>query len=57
MVNLHVTSVDMLFFCLILDKNECDGEDICQDGQYCVNNPGSYSCQGEWYIIFRIRCF
>lgn len=28
------------------DKNECDEEDICGEGQYCVNNPGSFVCKG-----------
>lgn len=31
------------------DKNECDEEDICGEGQYCVNNPGSFVCKGNVY--------
>ena len=28
-----------------LDIDECAGENVdCEDGKYCANNPGSYSC-------------
>ena len=30
------------------DKNECEEEDKCTEGKYCINNPGSYRCEGRY---------
>ena len=35
------------FYVVFLDKNECDEEEKCEAGKYCVNNPGSYRCEGK----------
>lgn len=44
---MHVVLINVFFF--YSDKNECDEEDICGEGQYCVNNPGSFVCKGNVY--------
>lgn len=36
---------------LILDINECDEQDKCDAGKYCLNNPGSYKCESMWTNI------
>jgi len=28
-----------------VDKNECDEDDICVEGTFCINTKGSYRCQ------------
>jgi len=28
-----------------IDKNECEEDDICVEGKFCINNKGSYKCQ------------
>ena len=38
----------------LLDINECEYDDICQDG-YCSNTGGSYTCVcGEGYYYSEI---
>ena len=34
---------------LLLDKDECSESDteLCKEGTYCENVPGSYKCQGD----------
>lgn len=34
-------------FSFNLDVNECSDRQVCGPGQICVNNEGSYHCQGE----------
>jgi hypothetical protein len=35
----------MTLYCnLLLDVNECDVDDPCQNNATCVNNEGSYKC-------------
>ena len=40
----------MFYFSPFSDKNECDEDDICVDGKYCVNSKGSYQCKGQWKL-------
>lgn len=32
---------------VLTDINECEKEDTCKDNQYCQNEAGSHSCEGE----------
>lgn len=34
---------------LVSDVDECkiDGDTRCKEGDYCLNNPGSFSCLGQ----------
>ena len=37
-------SILISWFCCLLDKNECDVQNICLYGGSCVDTPGSYFC-------------
>ena len=39
----------------VLDVDECsDGNSMCDANEYCVNNPGSFTCSGtaSYFVDF-----